>query len=1060
MKLFCGLALLLGVWLLESSTAQEIVFSFPELYNSEPSEEGLLSATEALECLHLPAGFSATLFASEPEVQNPIAATVDARGRVWIAENYTYAERSQRFDLNLRDRVVVLDDEDGDGVAEKRTVFSDTLQMLTGIEVGQAGVWLMCPPQLLFVPDADGDLIPDGPPQVKLDGFHVARENYHNFANGLSWGPDSWLYGRCGASCPGELGLPGTPDDQRVPLRGGMWRFNPQRQVVEALNQGTTNPWGHDWNAVGELFFINTVNGHLWHSIPGAHYVRPHSLDANPHSYELIDMHADHWHFDTGKSWTDSRDGAANDYGGGHAHVGMMIYQEPTWPPEYQQRLLTINMHGRRVNVERLDAEGSGYVGRHEPDIFLTDDTWFRGMELLPLPDGNVLLLDWSDTGECHDSTGVHRTSGRIFKLIFDGAPSIIETSLLRDDPLNWAQLQRTGSEWQARRARELLRGLAVRSSAGEGEPISSFPNSKPIAAGSWALAKYQLAELLESNATTPLRLRALWSLWAMDELKQDRLLSLCDDSEPEVRSWAIRLLGDHWGLDTTTGQRPLLAADWEECDSQIEAKLVAMAASEPNASVRLTLASTLQRMRLVERVPLASALMTHAEDAQDHNLPLMVWYGIMPLGGVADKDNASQSARLISLAELAADSTWPRTRRLIVRRLAEELEAVPEALEQLIAMAVDSEDRPLAVDIVRGAALGLAGRRQVAMPPGWSELQQLIGEPSTGEFKANDLQNSELQSALNDLNVLFGDGVAIEELKRVVSDESALLDTRRAALSSLVDSRAEGLRELCLRLLKQRYLNEVAARGLAIEVDDEVGKRLLASYRAFTPLERPALVSMLASRRNWGEQLLKAVGAGEIDRTEITPFHARQLSSFHDQRIDELLAEHWGQARETDAERTKQMQTLRLLLASDRLADADPKQGRALFDKNCAGCHTLYGEGGKLAPDLTGAGRGNLDYLLENIVDPSAVVTKEFRTTVAMLEDGRVLTGLLTSRNDDVITLATQEQTLRVPVEEIAELKQSATSTMPDGLLSQLSDSQILNLFAYLQSKRQVDKP
>ena len=1065
MKLYCGLALLWGSWFMGGLAAQEAASTFPQPYNSETSAEAPPTAAEALESLHLPAGFSATLFASEPEVQNPIAGTVDARGRVWVAENYTYAERSQRFDLRLRDRVVVLEDDDGDGVADKRTVFSDTLQMLSGIVVGQGGVWLMCPPQLLFIPDADGDLVPDGPAQVKLDGFHVARENYHNFANGLSWGPDSWLYGRCGTSCPGELGLPGTAAEQRVPLRGGMWRFHPQRGVVEALIQGPMNPWGHDWNAVGELFFINTVNGHLWHSIAGAHYVRPHSLDANPHSYEWIDTHADHWHFDTGRSWTDSRDGAANDYGGGHAHVGMMIYQEPTWPQQYQQRLMTINMHGRRVNVDRLDAQGSGYVGRHQPDIFLSDDIWFRGMDLLPLPDGNVLLLDWSDTGECHESTGVHRSSGRIFKLIYKDASSdknkvVVQSLAVRDDPLTWAELQRTGSEWQARRARELLRAVVVRSAAqttasrAGGDPIASS-----LAAESWALAKEQLSKLLESDAAKPLRLRALWSLWAIDELKPEQLWALCDDREAAMRTWAIRLLSDHWSLDTTTGGRPAVTADWQETDTQIVAKLVAMASNEPEASVRLTMASTLQRMPVIARAPLAAALMTHCEDTDDHNLPLMVWYGIMPLGRVATGAMEGELSHSAQLVELAAKSTWPRTRRLIARRLAEELEVEPEVLEQLIAVAVQLQDRALATDIARGAAVGLAGRRQVTMPRGWRELQVLIGDGLESAAARTD-DTSELKNALNALNVLFGDGMTIDELKRVASDEAVSMDSRRAALCSLVDSRADGLRELCLRLLKQRYLNEVAARGLATEVDDEVGMKLLASLRAFAPLDRPAIISILASRENWGEQLLQAVAEGAIDRSEISPFQARQLSSFRAQRLDELLAKHWGQARETDAQRAEQIQALRKLLTASRLAEADRKQGRVLFDINCAGCHTLYGEGGKLAPDLTGAGRGNLDYLLENIVDPSAVVTKEFRATVAMLVDGRVLTGLMTSRKRDVVTLATQEQTLHVPVEDIAELKQSAVSTMPDGLLSQLSDLQILNLIAYLQSTQQVDKP
>ncbi len=176
---------------------------FPKVTNS-PSEAHLkpMDAAEALRTIKLPAGFSATLFASEPDIQNPIGMAFDPRGRLWVAENYTYSDRSQRFDLSMRDRVLIFEDQDGDGRAEKRTVFTDQVQMLTSVEIGLGGVWLMCPPKLLFIPDAELDGVPDGPAQTMLDGFEVAQDNYHNFANGLKFGPDGWLYGRCGHSCP------------------------------------------------------------------------------------------------------------------------------------------------------------------------------------------------------------------------------------------------------------------------------------------------------------------------------------------------------------------------------------------------------------------------------------------------------------------------------------------------------------------------------------------------------------------------------------------------------------------------------------------------------------------------------------------------------------------------------------------------------------------------------------------------------------------------------------------------------------------------------------------
>ena len=143
--------------------------------------------------------------------------------------------------------------------------------------------------------------MPDGPPEVVLDGFTVPPENYHNFANGLRFGPGRLALRPLRRVESGRIGVPGTPAEQRIPLRGGSGAITRSAKSSRCLSSGTTNPWGHDWDEHGELFFINTVNGHLWHVIPGAHFVRPHTIDPNPRAYELIDQHADHWHFDTGE---------------------------------------------------------------------------------------------------------------------------------------------------------------------------------------------------------------------------------------------------------------------------------------------------------------------------------------------------------------------------------------------------------------------------------------------------------------------------------------------------------------------------------------------------------------------------------------------------------------------------------------------------------------------------------------------------------------------------------------------------------------------------------------
>ncbi|HEU0040551.1 MAG TPA: PVC-type heme-binding CxxCH protein, partial [Verrucomicrobiae bacterium] len=535
-----GMLVLMATWVVATGRATD----FPAIYNSEVNSNAAPPLPEeALAKLKLPSGFKATMFAAEPDVQNPIAMTWDARGRLWIAENYTYAERAKKFDLHLRDRILIFEDKDGDGHFDARAVFTDELQKLTSIEVGFGGVWALCPPQLLFIPDKEGDGVPDGASEVVLDGFQVPAENYHNFANGLRWGPDGWLYGRCGASAPGEIGAPGTPEEARVPIRGGLWRYHPRRKIFEALTAGTTNPWGHDWNEFGEAFYINTVNGHLWHLIPGAHFVRPHTIDPNPRAYELIDMHADHWHFDTAKSWTASRDGAANDYGGGHAHVGAMIYLGDNWPDKYRGHLFTLNLHGFRANQEILERTGSGYIGKHGEDCLFFGDSWFRGMELGYGPDGGVFVLDWSDTGECHESTGVHRASGRIYKITC-GEPKRPEVAdLARLSVPELVKLHQHPNEWFVRQARLQL---AERAQAGP----------------DFDMASTQLRDLFAQPGDATIQLRALWSLYVIGAADEHFLRTQLRHADEHVRTWAIRLLTDFWPLDTVMSARPPGRAD------------------------------------------------------------------------------------------------------------------------------------------------------------------------------------------------------------------------------------------------------------------------------------------------------------------------------------------------------------------------------------------------------------------------------------------------------------------------------------------------------------------
>jgi putative membrane-bound dehydrogenase-like protein len=985
---------------------------FPAPHNSEPDLSiPLMPAKEAAEQMQVPEGFKVSVLAAEPDVQNPIAMAWDRRGRLWIAENYTYAESKQRFHLSLRDRVLVFEDADRDGVPESRTVFTDNVQMLTSVEVGRGGVWLMCPPQVMFIPDADGDLVPDGPPQVVLDGFTVAQANYHNFANGLRWGPDGWLYGRCGHSCPGRLGVPGTPDEQRIPIRGGIWRFHPERKIVEVLCHGTTNPWGHDWDENGELFFINTVNGHLWHSMPGAHFKESFGNSQNPGVYERLDTIADHWHFDTTGKWHESRNGKANEYGGGHAHIGTMIYQGRQWPEQYHNRLFTLNMHGLRANVERLEREGAGYVGRHQADVFISADRWFRGMDLSTGPDGAAYVIDWSDTGECHEHTGVHRTSGRIFRIAYEG------------DTTAKSQAPETDL-------------LTPRCLMGDG-----------LLPKLWK--QYQAGE------TTPAMLRELLS-----------------HRDEHVRVWAIRLLTDFWPLDTLMGPQSTASLSEKEssgtaqavrpdaatpiaagrlaplryldADNQLTyAALLNLAASDESGLVKLQLASTLQRLPIDRRAKLAAALVTDERFAADPYLPALTWYGLIPLGKHAPQ----------SLVEIARNCRWPLTLQWISRSLASRIESSPAAVNSLLELATKL-DPALRQSVLSGMGEAFQGWRKAPQPAAWRAFAASFARP--------DNDAAETTKLIRELNVLFGDGRALGEIRKLVLDGTQPLPTRQTALQTLIDARPDDLRGLCESLLNERVLNATAARGLALFDDPAIGKRLVESYRRFDPRERQAVLNTLVSRASFAATLLDSLGdgRGRIPRSDVTSIHARQILAFNDEKLSKRLAETWGVLRDTSEERQQLMSDLRTRLSPETLKQADLASGRQLFQKTCANCHKLYGEGKPIGPDLTGSQRANLDYLLQNVVDPSAQVPANYRVSVVTLKDGRVLSGIVGARNNRTLTVQTATDSHVIELSEIESETPSPLSIMPDNQLQTLTEDQQRDLFAYLMHPVQVAMP
>jgi putative membrane-bound dehydrogenase-like protein len=555
-----------------------------------------LSPPEALRKITLPEGFHITLFAGEPDVLQPIAFDFDDRGRLWVVECFSFPD----FKSQDSDRIVIYTDRDGDGRFDERKVFYDKGHRLSGLAVGFGGVWVCSAPELLFIPDANGDDVPDTKPVAHLNGFTLKAG--HNMVNGLAWGPDGWLYGRHGITAPSLVGRPGTSAAERLSLSCSIWRYHPVRHVFEVVTHGTTNPWGLDWDENGQPFFSNNVIGHLFHVVPGAHYQRMFGEDFNPYVYGLMEACSDHKHFG-GADWTKSRGGLGEHdaLGGGHSHAGAMVYLGDNWPDPYRGTLFMGNIHGNRVLYDVLQRQGSGYVAHHGTNFLMANDPWFRPISIHYGPDGGVFVSDWNDLGECHDNDGVYRSSGRIYKITYGAPKPVTDVNLARLSDLELVKLQLHKNDWFVRHARRLLQ---ERAAAGQLD--------KSTAAA--------LLQMFTDNHDVTRQLRAFWALHCIGRLPENFLLKQLDHPNEHVRWWAAQLLGEPY-TPASAQASPALLAKFEQ-----------MAREETSALARLALASTLQRLPLKDRWPIVEKLMAHGEDSTDPNLPLMIWYAAEPL--------------------------------------------------------------------------------------------------------------------------------------------------------------------------------------------------------------------------------------------------------------------------------------------------------------------------------------------------------------------------------------------------------------------------------------------
>lgn len=945
--------------------------------------------------LKLPTGFHAELIAAEPEVHQPIAMAFDDKGRLWIAEAFNYPVRASEGEG--KDRIIILSDTDGDGHFETRKIFIEKLNLISGFELGFGGVWVGTAPHLIFIADRDQDDYPDGPPEILLDGWGF--QDTHETLNSFTWGPDGWLYGCQGVFVQSKVGKPGTPENQRVALNAGVWRYHPLRHEFEVFAHGGSNQWGLDFNDEGDLFMTHCRSFHgrggTTHVIRNATYWNQVNRNYSP----LISATAPPFapglkNFMLASARYDSGEGGAGLPGttavyGGHSHVGAMIYLGDNWPAIYRNHLFTHNLHGHQINHQRNVRSGSGYETFHAgSDMLFSPNPTYLPVDLQTGPDGAVYSIDWSDTQHCHNPrTEVwDRSNGRVYRLQWAATYQPRSVNLRLLDDLALVEMHTHESEWFVRTARRLLQERAAQKSL------------DPAALGKLT------AMLTDPKNSTVQKLRALWTLHVTGSLSQKNLTTVLSNPSESLRSWAVRL---------ATDDRAKLSIDVTQ--------LAELAGTDPSPALRLSIASALPLMPEEDRWKIAESLAARAEDTNDRNLPKMTWLGLGKLVS-NDPGRALKIASTTPQQGLADSILWFLAKSAPGR-------------DQLATTIAESPE-PLAARARDLLAFTLENETKTPPPAAWEKAKARFPEAETTRY----------------LDAIFGNAEAQATLIKQVENPSLSKTERERCLGLL---RRLGVRvpsSLVSRLLDSPDFRK-AAIPMVKEMEDPAAatELLIARFAALDVETRTAFLEVLTSRADLALPLLKAAVESRFDRKNLTSLHARQLANLRNPEVTKLMASLWDLSKETPADVKAKITNYRKAYAKSPASNYNTAAGKTHFQRLCISCHIMGGEGGRLGPDLSGTWRNGVDYFLENIIDPSAVVGADYQLNLITQKDGTVTAGMIEKETDTTLVIRTMTDTVSVPKTEVTGRQITPNSLMPAGLLDSLTANEANELLRFL---------
>jgi putative heme-binding domain-containing protein len=966
-----------------------------------------LSPAEAIKKMTVPEGFSVELVAGEPDIVNPVAMTFDERGRIWITESLEYPRRAAGPG---RDRIKILEDTDGDGKADKFTIFAEGLNIPSGIAVGHGGVWVANSPDILFYKiGPDGKAA--GKPEVVVTGF--GRSDTHELPNSLTWGPDGWLYGLNGVFNPSHV----KHNGKDFVFTCALFRIHPKTREFQLFCEGTSNPWGIAWDTEGSAFVSACVIDHLWHLTETGYYLRQGG-PYPPCTWPLGSI-VKHRHQKA-------------------AYCGIHFFDSDAYPPQYREKLYMGNIHGNCINCDELTRDGSSYFAKPRPDFLSANDAWFMPVSQKTGPDGCLYVLDWYDRYHCYqdanrDPAGIDRLRGRLYRIRYKNTPRAPKFDLTKetDEQL----IERLHSR------NVFFRDLAQRI----------------LCERSNAETRTKLEKLvLDDKAPRKARMHALWALIGsgpLDPTFHQRLLSHRDAG---YRAWGVRAAGNMGkGVGLASGAGPEVPLGSRHLLAAIQSRVLALAHdSSPDVQLQVAIAAR----KIQGNNAISTLLEVLSACGEDKLIPVIVWQNLHPLL----EDQAEQFLQIAAKMDGRRSPALARMMPRVVERVLGRRKMEPRLLVTLFRLLTEGKT---ADTRAAGLCLGvLAGKVQTGEIHGEQmktlrqqfapQLRQLLADSSPRPLR---MEAALLAASLNE-------PMGREIVRQCYRDKGQPEGVRLRALEALIAARDESVLNAAADLLADRKANALPFRAQVLAAlgklnDKRVSTTILDAYERMEPDLQPKAIELLTQRPIWGKQLLQAIADKKIPAAALNVNQVRKLLASKDAELVKQIKAIWGTVREgRDPQREKLVKDMGDFLRKNR---GDARAGMVVFKNLCGQCHKIHGEGTEVGPDLTGNGRASFEQLLSNVFDPSLVIGAAYQATTVQTKKGRTLSGLVVEDNKQRVVLKVQGGKLEtVPRDDIEEISVSPVSLMPEGIEKQLKPKEIADLFAFLALDKPPDDP